>query len=315
MAAPIKVPMSMADIEGHMEYKDGMNSSPASIHNGQRKLLLSHLLFLTEAVDTLTEEYIVVYAGAAPGTYINKLRILFPNIKFVLFDNEAFKVDNAVYITGGIIDLVPVIDADKSIFIFNRYFTDTDAENIYNIFTVHGRKVLFISDIRPLYSDDKFPTDHDVLSGMCLQYVWMQKIQPTATSLKIRQPFYRDNTVAVGKFAKYFANAKQYGIDFVSDYYKKILTYPIGTYNLQPWSAKNSTETRLNILYGKTGLETTSVIKYEQAMCHYNNFERPRIRMITNKKGDQALEDEIVCRYSTKFNNLSFSTVSAILKP
>ena len=94
------------------------------IHWGQRKLLLSEIEFLT-LYGELSSSKVVVYAGAAPGTHISFLSMLFPELKFILYDPAPFTVP----------------ESDK-INTIQDLFTDEVAK------TFEGRNVLFICDIR-----------------------------------------------------------------------------------------------------------------------------------------------------------------------
>jgi len=60
-------------------------------HNGQVKLFLTELEFMTECLDNVNDKAIFVYAGSAPSNKISYLAELFPNSKFVLVDpNEHY---------------------------------------------------------------------------------------------------------------------------------------------------------------------------------------------------------------------------------
>jgi len=65
-------------------------------HNGQLKLFLSEVQFLTEMIENINEEVYVVYAGSAPGNKNVYLSELFPSIKFIFIDPEEhfFKMGN-----------------------------------------------------------------------------------------------------------------------------------------------------------------------------------------------------------------------------
>lgn len=61
-------------------------------HWGQRKLLLAEVEFLTQhAQPGIT----CVYAGAAPGTHIEFLAQLFPEVQFVLVDPAPFAIKSS----------------------------------------------------------------------------------------------------------------------------------------------------------------------------------------------------------------------------
>lgn len=56
------------------------------VHNGQLKLALSEIQFLTQALKYYLDACYVVYAGSAPSHKLGMLSSLFPNVKFVLID-------------------------------------------------------------------------------------------------------------------------------------------------------------------------------------------------------------------------------------
>jgi hypothetical protein len=69
----------------------------ASVHNGQVKLFLTELEFMTECLPAHDSEAIFVYAGSAPSNKISYLAELFPRAKFVLVDpNEHYVKFGAV---------------------------------------------------------------------------------------------------------------------------------------------------------------------------------------------------------------------------
>jgi len=82
-----------------VEYKDIENRTPyigsevaatkilrRVVHNGQLKLLLTEIQFLTQALKYYLDACYVVYAGSAPSHKLGMLSSLFPNVKFVLID-------------------------------------------------------------------------------------------------------------------------------------------------------------------------------------------------------------------------------------
>jgi hypothetical protein len=56
------------------------------VHNGQLKLVLSEVQFLTRALKYYLDACYVVYAGSAPSHKLGMLAAMFPNVKFVLID-------------------------------------------------------------------------------------------------------------------------------------------------------------------------------------------------------------------------------------
>ena len=67
-------------------------------HIGQKKLLFSEIYFLTIVSKYVNiNDCILVYVGASPGSHINILNKLFPDLYFVLYDKkEGFFNDSKI---------------------------------------------------------------------------------------------------------------------------------------------------------------------------------------------------------------------------
>lgn len=78
-----------AQIPKGIPYKPG--GGVRNKHNGQVKLFITELEFLTHCLNSADDQAIVVYAGSAPSNKISYLSELFPGVKFVLVDpNEHY---------------------------------------------------------------------------------------------------------------------------------------------------------------------------------------------------------------------------------
>src|SRR5262245_53966686 len=85
-----KVPIVYSDNAPQLAYYARPKSEKAGvIHWGQRKLLLSEIMFLTQWGHLAN---IVVYAGAAPSDHTPYLQSLFPNHTFILIDPRPFSI-------------------------------------------------------------------------------------------------------------------------------------------------------------------------------------------------------------------------------
>jgi hypothetical protein len=142
------------DIKIRQTYHNRINSKHI-VHNGQRKLFLSELEFLTLYCRKI--KYIL-YAGAAPSMKTYYLSLLFPDKVFILIDPNKF--DILIYPNKNqhkfILETIKYLDPKKSntwlktikssdkvrIFLINDYYTDT----ISDIFK--DETTAFISDIR-----------------------------------------------------------------------------------------------------------------------------------------------------------------------
>jgi hypothetical protein len=137
------------------------------IHNGQRKLLLSEIEFLSCFTYIYPKVSKVLYIGAAPGTHISYLADLFDNLTFYLYDKSKFKLKKR-----------------KNIKIFNKFFTNEDVKDY-----AYENCIFFISDIRRSEEEEFISED------MKLQESWVKTIRPAASSLKFRLPYAQDKVI------------------------------------------------------------------------------------------------------------------------
>lgn len=142
-------------------------------HHGQRKLLIGEIYFISQSFSNYQhtcgsddKKFVVVYAGAAPGSHIKILANIFPFIEFHCYDPEEFSIQE-----------------HKNIHIYLELFTDTIAKQ-YNM---KDKNVLFISDIRSTSRAE--PNDEIVLANQKDQLRWCQIMQPYQAWLKFRIPF------------------------------------------------------------------------------------------------------------------------------
>lgn len=141
------------------------------VHQGQRKLLLGEVYFLSTYV-LKTLDVHVVYVGAAVGSHIPLLLRLFPNIRRIdLYDPMPFDTE-----------LIRLKEQNVyNIHIHSCYFTDDIAKGYV---TAEPNNIVFISDIRvDAYDEDKVLEDNES------QVRWVNIIQPLCTSLKFRCKF------------------------------------------------------------------------------------------------------------------------------
>jgi len=135
------------------------------IHWGQRKLLLSEIMFLTQYGHL---SHRIVYAGAAPGHHIPYLSQLFPSHTFVLVDPNPFG-----------------IRATSQIELKNQYFDDTLAQQFVN------PNILFISDMRTADYRQMSPLENEqyILKDNETQMRWIQIMHPAKSMIKFRCPY------------------------------------------------------------------------------------------------------------------------------
>lgn len=144
------------------KYRARYGEWKSTVHDGQLKLLISEILFLTEHSqpgDT------VLYAGAAPGVHIDCLRsFLFPWLQYVLVDPRGFKVKTS-----------------ENTVIRQEFFTDKMAQEYQDT-----AGLLFISDVR---TQEQIDTQ-SVQADMNAQMQWHRLMKPRAGLYKMRLPYH-----------------------------------------------------------------------------------------------------------------------------
>lgn len=77
-------------------YRTRRGEPKSAVHWGQRKLLLSEIQLLCEALEAngINTKFTIVYAGSAPGTHLKLLDDLFPGHQWHLIDPMPFDVEN-----------------------------------------------------------------------------------------------------------------------------------------------------------------------------------------------------------------------------
>lgn len=83
---PVPLIKEYKDITRRAAYERHAAQDSINVHNGQLKLFLTELQFLTLCLRTHDAPATVVYAGSAPSNKMSYLANLFPNVKFVLVD-------------------------------------------------------------------------------------------------------------------------------------------------------------------------------------------------------------------------------------
>lgn len=157
-----------------LEYHKKPKRDTYRIHNGQRKLLLNEVIFLTKYGDLSN---FVVYAGAAPSQHTPLLSELFPNHYFDLYDPATFTITET-----------------NKIKIFNDYFTDEYSKKYVD------KNVLFISDIRSGTNDMNYKEfEEQVKINNQYHIDWINIIKPVMSMLKFRIPF---NTIGDYEYLK-----------------------------------------------------------------------------------------------------------------
>lgn len=250
-----KIPYSLENINNSNNL---VNNSCSNLHIGQRKLLITEVLFLSmynlqyfkslsknDLIDNLPKDKkipIVIYAGAAHGTHLLELLKLFPGIVFHNYDRTNFDHN-----------LVTNNYKFPNNFLFQELFLESHI-NKYTKLADEGYLIYFISDIRSSYSNfitkNKQIKNENKLDSEfeeCVKYdnilmeSFITKIKPISCLFKFRLPY---NT-------------------------NKIYNYLEGKIMLQPWSKDKSNECRLII----ENLNNNRDKKYKYNDYDKNNFE------------------------------------------
>jgi hypothetical protein len=278
------------DIPESLEYQPDRKLFKFGLHNGQRKLGLSEIQFITQ---NPSEFY--VYAGAAPSQKGYLLSLLFPKIRLILVDPNPFRLfvdENRTQFPGDVqshpdiqlLDKQWVKSADSEslvdhvrysshkIFLINDFFTDTLAKKLAPL------RANFVCDIRTRDESMESPSDLDIVWNLAQQFNWMQILNPPASCLKFRAPFYADKDHFTRNHTKSFYKntfdlARQFGVDFVKDYFSKTLRYTPGEIFLQAWQPRSSTESRLHVK-DVGSLVDYDVLDYEGKFHFYNSTYR-----------------------------------------
>ncbi len=78
--------VELKDVPKTAPYMSTKSLLRTTTHNGQLKLLLTEIEFLTDSLPSLDSPAIVVYAGSAPSHKYPFLRSMFPKVRFILVD-------------------------------------------------------------------------------------------------------------------------------------------------------------------------------------------------------------------------------------
>ena len=237
---------------GHapLEWRYEAGTKQRSTHDGQRKLLLSELEFISRHLPDTEGDVVVVYAGAAPGVHILELLAEFPaRVKFALYDRTPF---------------VRSLVASERLWLCSRFFDDTEASR----WARSELPVFFVSDIRTALPDRSTHTteqgkqedDERVECGVARdmedQARWTLLMQPRAALLKFRPPYwYPWNSSGGGMWS-----------------------YLPGTVQLPIYGPRNTTECRLDVDVAASLRGDRSWLdprRHQDVMAFFNAIMRP----------------------------------------
>ncbi|GAX84492.1 hypothetical protein CEUSTIGMA_g11912.t1 [Chlamydomonas eustigma] len=178
--------------------KEGLRLRRLNTHLGQRKLLVSEVQFLNDyyggsALDKEPKAHpVVVYVGAAPGTHLLFMRLLYPEVSWVLYDGAAFDSRLRRY--------------PETFELHNGYFTDAVCDALMAK-AKKQRPLLFVCDMRSDAADhDQF--ESQVMRDMVTQGRWLRRMQPALSLLKFRLPY----TLRDGDKVPYLHGTLRFGV-------------------------------------------------------------------------------------------------------
>jgi hypothetical protein len=257
-----KIPEFVSDIPvTNSIYDDDALDHQSKCHWGQKKLLLSEIQFFTRICKTLNtkslKDYAVVYIGAAGGHHLPILYNLFPDLIWLLYDPAPFSKDVTKHPTK-----------DKSVFIYNMYFTDDTLEHVRK--NCQGRKILFISDIREETKEE------DIIKDMRNQAFWGTELNSPFMLHKFRLPYEELETIPKSNL-QFKLNEKLFiNPNLKTTKYKNML-YLKGDIYLQIFPPPYSGELRLFVEQknGKYEFAEYDYLDIENRLVYFNSYIRP----------------------------------------
>ena len=213
-------------------------ASKTNVHIGQRKLMLSEIQLLTRYYANAANKRgaVVLYVGAAPGTHLILLSIMFPTAAFVLYDGAKYD---------------PVLKNYPDIYEIHEGkdgFVTTDVIRRIK-YKYDSKSLVFVSDIR-LGNEDRDLFETAVAKDMVLQQEWVEILKPNMSLLKFRLPY----NMKHGDAMKYFKGDLLYGV----------------------WPKPSSGESRLLVEQKDIRTKVKYDFKeYEETMAFHNKYRRP----------------------------------------
>jgi len=173
--------------------------------------------------------------------------------------------------------IIDFINSSKyKYYIIEDYFTN-ELAMLFSKFD----KFIFCSDIRSKAESNKIPGDLDLIWNLSMQYNWLNIMQPEASMLKFRCPFFekddKEQFLRLSDepiYREAFTLSKEYGIDFIEDYKNNKFRYikPTSIY-IQAFPGINSSESR-HISDDYNNIVEIDSKEYEDKFFYYNRIHR-----------------------------------------
>ena len=224
---------------------DPKYQSKTNVHIGQRKLLMSEIQLLTEHYEKYPKIHpTMMYVGAAPGSHLTLLSLMFPQVYFILYDGAKFDPELKKYPR-----VFQVHEGEDG------FVTTEKIKKLKD--NINTKNLIFVSDIR-LGDDDKEKFEQGVSRDMLLQQEWVQILKPLSSLLKFRMSYH----MKAGDKLKYMKGKIFY----------------------QVWPKPQSGETRLLVeRKDVNNIVEYDFTDYEQTMFFHNKTERPYCYGVDNK--------------------------------
>jgi cap2 methyltransferase len=228
------------------------------LHYGQRKLILSEIEFLTavsERSSGSTLPILVVYAGAANGSHLPFLFMLFPNVRFVLIDPAPFcdaVCRIADQLTGPILEIVEGCCTDELCMRLKREHSASF-------------RVVLVSDIRsgvPCRSTNREHTAM-IMRDNAWQKEWCRYLDAECAMLKFHPPYPKATDPNSPKFEP-------------DDDTPPSITYLDGVLLWGVWAPKSSSEVRLVVKgpFDAPKERVYDATEFEEQCYHHNTSGR-----------------------------------------
>lgn len=267
-----KIYLKVSDLTEEKEYVHKYRSKFQGVHYGQRKLVITEIMFLTMFTDP-DKFYNVIYAGSAPSSKFPVLLGMFKNCRFILIDPNPFsenvKNQQQLYFKGPV-DFQKIKDspAIKTV-VINDLCTMDLMSKLSSL-----ENILFMSDIRTNLINDG-DLEYDVLFNTAQHKAWLDVLYQSGNKipymLKSRTLYKFQQNEDYHKFLKIVSGIEEwnkYKNELLDAYNSHKAIDIAGERYLQPWPGMHSTEIR--IIGDNPEFIIRNSIADEKRMFYYN---------------------------------------------
>jgi hypothetical protein len=219
--------------------KQGLPENMKGYHYGQLKLFLCDLHTILQYFEINPEktmnDCVIVYAGAAAGSHIVRLVMMFPEIEWHLYD----PVTDAEF--DPVLKTMSQKEHQHKVKIFQEAFVDKTTKR-YN---ESKKDIIFLSDI---WLRKRQP-GNDLQEVMLSQQRWHEQMKSVISCLKFRGPYIEPH--------------KDVSFEYLNGNLLKV-----------PFAPVDSTELRLIVTASDKGMKKYDALFIEQAMAYHNQKMR-----------------------------------------